>query len=147
LSFSSSASIASPAKNGATESGHTVTITTQAAQNCVAGQSVSISGVVNSEYEGAFSITSVTGTTFTYTLPAYANLPASGSGTATASFFDQGALQNYGGPDFSDDDPIVIPGPLVPGSGWTFTPGLPPFPTFPSRSSIPAPRWWRTPRA
>jgi hypothetical protein len=118
LSFSSSASIASPAKNGATESGNTVTITTQAAQNFAVGQSVSISGVVDSRYDGTSYITSVTGTTFTYTLPAYANLPASGSGTAVASFFDQG-VPNSGG-----NAPQVIAGPLASSSGWTFTPGL-----------------------
>jgi hypothetical protein len=123
LSFSTSASIAPPSKNGLTESGNTVTVTTTAAHDFAVGEAVTISGAVDNRYSGTFDITAVASTTFTYTLPTYSNLPVSGSGTATASFFDQGPVQNYGGPNFTNIDPIVIPGPLVPSSGWTFTPG------------------------
>ena len=52
--------------NGATESGNTVTITTTAPQYFVAGQSVTVSGVNVSGYNGTFTVQSSTSTTFTY---------------------------------------------------------------------------------
>jgi uncharacterized protein (TIGR03118 family) len=69
---------------GATETGNTVTITTTAAHNFQVGQTAVVSGVANAGYNGSFTILSVTATTFTYTAPT-AGLPASGSGSATAS--------------------------------------------------------------
>ena len=52
--------------NGATESGNTVTITTTEPHNFVVGQSVLVSAVNANGYNGTFTITSVTSTTFTY---------------------------------------------------------------------------------
>jgi hypothetical protein len=123
LSFSTSASLAPASKNGATVSGNTVTITTQAANNFVVGEAVTVSGVVNNLYDGTFYITAVNGNSFSYVDANAAGQDVSGSGTAVASFFDQGAVQNYAHPDFTNNKPIVIPGQLVPSSGWTFTVG------------------------
>ena len=52
--------------DGATESGNRVTITTAQPHNFVTGQSVTISGVNVSGYNGTFTITSVTSNTLTY---------------------------------------------------------------------------------
>ena len=71
-----------PVVFGASESGTTVTITTTAAHDLVLGQSVVIAGVPVAAYNGTFTITAVTPTSFQYT-PAI-NVPAaavSGSGT------------------------------------------------------------------
>jgi hypothetical protein len=124
LSFSTSASIATAANGGATESGNTVTITTQAAQSFVAGESVSISGVSNTSYNGTFTITAVpSSTTFTCTNPSYADLPNSGGGKAAASFFQEGAVQTTANPNDgpSNQAPIVVKGPLVSRVGWSFS--------------------------
>ena len=68
--------------NGAVESGNTVTITTATGHGFSVGQTVVISGVGVSGYNGSFTISSVpTATTFTYT-ETTSNLAASGSGTA-----------------------------------------------------------------
>ncbi len=65
----------------AAESGTTVTITTSAAHNLVRGQQVEITGVSVAGYNGTFTITGTTATTFTFT---DANGLASASGgTAT----------------------------------------------------------------
>ena len=99
-----------------------MTITTQAAHNFVAGESVTITGVNNSSYDGTYTVASVTATTFTYINAAHANLAASGSGTATASFFDQGPVQSVAGANSNPADyaPVVAQGPLVP-SMWSFS--------------------------
>jgi hypothetical protein len=124
LSFSTTALIASAPGRGATESGNTVTITTQAAHNFVVGEAVTITGVNNPVYDGTFTIASVSTTAFTYTDSAHANLPSSGAGAATASFFDQGPVQSVasalGNP--TDYAPVVAQGPLVP-STWSFGTG------------------------
>ena len=68
--------------DGATESGTTVTITTNAAHGFKVGQNAMISGVGVSGYNGTFPIVSVpTTTTFTYTATA-SGLADSGGGTA-----------------------------------------------------------------
>jgi len=67
---------------GATESGNTVTITTTAAHGFSTGQSVIVQGVGVAGYNGTFTLTGATATTFTYTAPS-AGLAASGGGTAT----------------------------------------------------------------
>src|SRR5262249_10644362 len=69
---------------GATEVGNTVPITTTAPHNFQVGQPAVISGVTNAGYNGSFTILSVTPTTLTYPAPT-AGLPASGSGSVTAS--------------------------------------------------------------
>jgi hypothetical protein len=69
--------------SGASETDSTVTITTTAAHNLVVGQVVQIAGVGVSGYDGTFTVTSVTSTTFTVTNPT-TGLAASGNGTVTA---------------------------------------------------------------
>jgi hypothetical protein len=70
------------ASSGATESNTTVTITTSAAHGFIAGQTVVVSGVGVSGYNGCFTVLSVpTPTTFTYTAST-SSLAASGGGTA-----------------------------------------------------------------
>ena len=69
--------------NGATESGNTVTITTTSAHAYTVGQTVVISGVTLSGYNGTFTITGTpTATSFTYTDLAITNAASAGSGSA-----------------------------------------------------------------
>ncbi|HYL82797.1 MAG TPA: hypothetical protein VE263_01070, partial [Candidatus Angelobacter sp.] len=71
--------------NGATENGFLVTITTTTAHGLSAGQSVSISGVGVSGYNGTFPVVSApTTTTFTYIAGA-SGLAASGGGTSASA--------------------------------------------------------------
>ena len=66
---------------GATEVGTTVTITTATAGGFSVGNTVVISGVATPGYNGTFTITSVSGNTFTYN-NVTTGLGASGGGTA-----------------------------------------------------------------
>jgi len=70
------------APTGATEAGHTVTITTTAVHDFAIGQIVTIAGVGVAGYNGTFTITGITATTFTYTDPT-AGLANSGGGTVS----------------------------------------------------------------
>ena len=71
--------------NGATENGFLVTVTTSVAHGLSAGQSVTISGVAVSGYNGTFPVVSVpTNTTFTY-IAGVSGLAASGSGSAASA--------------------------------------------------------------
>jgi CSLREA domain-containing protein len=67
----------------AAEAGTTATITTVGAHGFQVGQSVAVSGVGVSGYNGTFAISAVTTTTFSYT--ATAGLGSSTGGTATTS--------------------------------------------------------------
>jgi len=70
---------------GATENGFLVTITTSSAHGLSAGQSVTISGVGVSGYNGTFPVVAApSGTTFTYIAGA-SGLAASGGGTAASA--------------------------------------------------------------
>jgi hypothetical protein len=79
----------------ATESGNTVTITTVASNNFVSGEVVTIAGVSDSNYNGTFTITVNTPTTFTYTDA------TSGLGNATGGTAGVGAAPSvsYASPD------------------------------------------------
>jgi Di-haem oxidoreductase, putative peroxidase len=71
-----------PSPNGATESGTTVTITTNASHLFSVGQNVKLGGIGVSGYNGTFAITKIPSpTTFTYTA-ASSGLTASGGGSA-----------------------------------------------------------------
>jgi hypothetical protein len=71
--------------NGATENGFLVTITTTTAHGMTAGQSVSVSGVGVSGYNGTFPVVAVPSSTqFTYIAGA-SGLAASGGGTAASA--------------------------------------------------------------
>jgi hypothetical protein len=82
----SAAIAASP--NGASEAGSTVTITTTAAHNFVAGEMVTIAGVGVGGYNGTFKITLTTATTFTYTAATTGLTPSGGGTAAAADSFD-----------------------------------------------------------
>jgi autotransporter-associated beta strand protein len=69
---------------GATEAGSTATITTSVPHVFAVGETVQIAGVDIAGYNGIFTITSVTPTTFTYT-DVQTGLVASGGGTATVT--------------------------------------------------------------
>ncbi len=74
-----------PIISSATESGNTVTITLSSTTpaNFGVGDSVTISGVSNSSYNGTFTIaTSPSSTQFTYTLNTFTNLSAASGGNA-----------------------------------------------------------------
>jgi len=75
--------LASP--NGASESGYLVTITTSAAHGLAAGQTVTISGVAVSNYNGTFAVISVPSSNqFTYVCGTN-GLANSGAGTAASA--------------------------------------------------------------
>jgi hypothetical protein len=67
--------------NTATESGTTVTVTTVGPHGLEQGETVTIAGVSVGGYNGTFTVTGVTSTTFTYT--ATAGLAAGSGGTAS----------------------------------------------------------------
>lgn len=78
-----------------TRAGSTATLTTPAAHNFVTGQVVNVSGAGQTEYNGDFPITSVTSTTFNYTVTGTPVTPATGTITVkaaplgfTKSYFD-----------------------------------------------------------
>jgi hypothetical protein len=107
------------AASGATESGTTVTITTQAAHNLVQGQIVTITGVGVTGYNGTFVVTGTTSTTFTYT--AVSGLGNSGGGTAEGGAVPtpQGLLMNQAYGFAYDESPVHGPAnlpnqPIVP---------------------------------
>lgn len=62
-----------------TRSGSTATATTPSDHNLASGISVTISGAVETEYNGTFVITTVTDTTFTYTVTGTPSSPATGT--------------------------------------------------------------------
>lgn len=68
--------------NAVSESGTTVTVTTATPNNFAVGQQVTIAGVTPSGYDGTFTITNVSGNTFTYT--AASGLAAASLNGATA---------------------------------------------------------------
>jgi len=70
--------------NGATESGNMVTITTTTPNDFVVGQSVTVSGVTVSGYNGTCTITSTTPTTFTFQ-SGVTGLANSGGGIVTGT--------------------------------------------------------------
>ena len=71
------------APGGATSSGNTVTLTTTAAHNITAGETITVAGVADATYNGTFTVNTVpTATTLTYT-NATADIPASGGGTVS----------------------------------------------------------------
>ena len=69
---------------GAVESGNTVTITTTEPHNFAVGQVVVVSGVVIGGYNGRFTVTSVTPSTFTY-VDTSTGLASSGDGIVTGT--------------------------------------------------------------
>ena len=80
------ATIAAASSTGATESGNVVTI--KASNGFTAGNTVQISGVGNNGYDGIYTITAASGTTFQYTDPTL-GLTASGGGTAIEQIAEQ----------------------------------------------------------
>jgi hypothetical protein len=77
-----SAMIVAGSPTGATESGTTVTITTTAPHNFQVGQTITLSGIGVSGYNGAFALLTIpSSTTFTYT-NTRSGLAASGGGSA-----------------------------------------------------------------
>ena len=87
--------------NGATQSGQTVTIQTSTAHGLAAGQTVTISGVVLSNYNGKWVVASVVDPThYTYVIPGTSGLVPSGGGTSQASGTTAAAVLYR--PDFND---------------------------------------------
>ncbi|HZZ27744.1 MAG TPA: hypothetical protein VFE46_07015, partial [Pirellulales bacterium] len=86
--YNSETGWSNPTIASATEVGNTVTITTSASTptNFNAGQTVTIAGVANSNYDGTFTVVASTGTNqFTYTLAGFSNLAPSSGGTAVGN--------------------------------------------------------------
>jgi hypothetical protein len=120
-------SIASSAKNGATESGNTVTVTTTSAHGLVAGQTVLIAGFSGqyAGYDGTFTVASVpTTTTFTYT-DSTTGLGKSGGGTATGyGLTESGSTVTVWttvANALAVGEPVTITGAGVAGYNGTFT--------------------------
>ncbi len=82
---------------GATEAGNTVTITTTTPlpSSFSKGSTVQVSGVGVAGYNGVFTITGVTATTFTYTDPT-SGLASSGGGTASVDPGSRGTADSTG---------------------------------------------------
>lgn len=79
------ASFIAAAPTGATESGNTVTITTNTPHGLIAGQSVLVAGVGVAGYNGPYTVLAVPSpTSFTYADPNNSGLAASGGGYVTA---------------------------------------------------------------
>ncbi len=76
------ASVPSIIISSATESGNTVTVTTTSSHGLSVGQAVAISGVSVANYDGVFTITATTATTFTYT-DSQSGLGSATGGTVT----------------------------------------------------------------
>jgi hypothetical protein len=119
--------IASTSKNGATESGNTVTITTNSAHGLAAGQTVTIAGFTGqySGYNGTFTVASVpTTTTFTYT-DSTTGLGKSGGGTATGyGLIESGntvTAWTTVASGLAVGEPVAISGAWVDGYNGTFT--------------------------
>ena len=66
-----------------TRAGTTATATTASAHNFVTGQSVTIAGATQTQYNGTFTITVASATTFTYTVAGGPATPATGTKTVT----------------------------------------------------------------
>jgi hypothetical protein len=120
-------SIASSAKDGATESGNTVTITTAAAHGLIAGQEVLISGFTGSYtgYNGTFTVASApSSTTFTYT-DSTTGLGKAGSGTVTGyGLVESGhtaTVWTTASQGLAVGQPVTISGAGVSGYNGTFT--------------------------
>jgi hypothetical protein len=94
----------------AAESGTTVTITTSAAHNLVKGQQVGISGVSVPGYNGTFTITGTTATTFTYTAPSGLDSASGGTATGGAVPDAQGTLMDQAYGFAYDESPAHGPG-------------------------------------
>ena len=96
------------------------TVTTGAAHGFVAGDSITISGAIQSDYNGTFSIANVSSNSFTYVMLATpSRSPATGTITAKKSGFSgRTALINWvrGEDNFGDE--------LSPGSGYTIRPSV-----------------------
>jgi hypothetical protein len=120
-------SIASSAKNGATESGNTVTITTTSAHGLVTGQTVLIAGFSGqySGYNGTFAVASVpTTTTFTFT-DSTTGLDTSGGGTVTGYGLTESGnavtAWTTVASELTVGEPVTISGAGVDGYNGTFT--------------------------
>jgi hypothetical protein len=119
-------SIASSSKNGATESGSTVTITTSSAHGLVMGQMVTIANVTNANYDGTFTVASVLSTTsFTYVDALYSNLGKSGGGTVTGYGLTESGytvtVWTTVANELTVNEPVTISGAGVAGYNGTFT--------------------------
>src|SRR5579863_6146213 len=107
---------ASPA--GASENGFLVTITTTAAHGLIAGQSVTISGIGVTGYNGTFPIVSILNSTqFTY-LAGASGLANSGGGTSASATATIQTLTPHG---LSAGQLVTVASVLVAGYNGTFT--------------------------
>src|SRR5262249_49355937 len=88
-----------PSISTATESGTTVTITTSTPHGLYVGESVTVSGVGVSGYNGTFIVTAVTDKTFTYTAGSSGLASSSGATAAGATPFQ---YIRSGAPDLDD---------------------------------------------
>ena len=74
---------------GVSELGNTVQVNTTTAHTLGVGETVTIAGVANANYNGTFTVTAVgpSSSSFQYNLPGFSNLAPSGSGTVTPATF------------------------------------------------------------
>lgn len=72
-----------------TRSFTTATVTTTASHSFVTGQSITIAGAVETDYNGTFTITVTGAATFTYTVANSPTTPATGTITATLVDFEE----------------------------------------------------------
>lgn len=86
-----------------TRSGATVTVTTSGTHNFATGQSVTIAGAVETDYNGAQTITVTAADVFTYTITTTPSSPATGTITAAASM----ASLSIESSDFGNDNNLL----------------------------------------
>lgn len=79
--------------SGITRSGSVATVTTTSNHHLEIGNTITISGAVQDEYNGTFTVTGVTSTTFTYTLTGTPATPATGTPSYTGVYTIQGEIQ------------------------------------------------------
>jgi CSLREA domain-containing protein len=118
------------ADNGATEAANTVTITTTPALGIETGDSVTITGVGVAGYNGTFTVTGVSSSSFTYT-DGTSGLEASGGGTASfgsstvnsASYFPTASGTDYWVDTYNGDTNNASASTTDAGEPVTITPG------------------------
>ena len=106
----------------ATETGNTVTITTDEPTEFVVGEQVIVSGVGVNGYNGTFTVTAVTGTTFSYADLASGLAPSTGGTAEPAGLSYDGTFTVTAVPNATTFTYTLSTGGLSPSSGGTAEP-------------------------
>lgn len=91
-----------------TRTGNTAFVTTVNNHHLTSGQSITISGANESDYNGTFEITVTSSTEFTYEVTGTPTTPATGSITTEATFADIAVRSNDFGADVNQDANLTL---------------------------------------